>query len=174
VRKSVAVMVAAVGLSGACSSGGEPHAVAEPTRWDPCSITPEQIAATGLDPDYREVGWGKGVVVEDWARCSFKPKGFDVAYVFNVKSSLTRTLEDSRNDSTSLDGRDFDIDGRDAFEYKTDISRTVLDCNVAVDLPPGVVVFTLNYMHYRDRVDPCPILLRHIDDLKSALPPAEK
>lgn len=173
-RKFLPVLVAVVALLGGCSRAVEPQAVAEPSRWDPCSITPEQIAATGLDPEYRDVGWGEGIVVDDWARCSFRPVGFDVPYLFNVMSSLNRTVEEARENSSNLEGRDLDVDGRDAFEYRTEVARSVNDCNVAVDLPPGVVVFTVNYMHVDDDVDPCPILLEHIDDVQSALPPATK
>lgn len=173
-RKFLPVLVAVAALLGGCSRAVEPRAVAEPARWDPCSITPEQIEATGLDPEYRDVGWGEGIVVDDWARCSFRPVGFDVPYVFNVRSSLNRTVEEARENSSNVQGRDLDVDGRDAFEYRTEVARSVNDCNLAVDLPPGVVVFTVNYMHVDDGVDPCPILLEHIDDVKSALPPATK
>lgn len=170
----VSVLIAVVGLLGACSRDVEPRAVAEPTRWDPCSITPEQIGATGLNSAFRDVGWGKGIVVEDWAICSFRPVGFDVPYVLTVKSSLSRTITEARKNSSNLDGRDFEIDGRDAFQYKTDVARSIDDCNVAIDLPPGVVVFTVNYMHVDDGVDPCPILLDHLADLRVALPSATK
>lgn len=173
-RKWVPVLCAATVLLGACGGNVEPKAVAEPTRWDPCSITPEQIAATGLDPDYRDVGWGRGVDVPDWAICSFRPVGVDVPYTFNVKSSLNRTIDEARGNPSNLAGRDLEIEGRDAFQYKTDVARSIDDCNVAVDAPPGVIVFTVNYMHVKDGVDPCPILHKHLAGVVDALPPATK
>lgn len=172
--KFLPVLVAVVALLGGCSRAVEPQAVAEPTRWDPCSITPEQIEATGLDPEYRDVGWGEGIVVDDWDICSFKPVGFDVPYFFVVMSSLDRTIEEAREDSSNFSGHDFQVNGRDAFQYKTDIARSIIDCNVAVELPPGVVVFTINYNDVDDGIDPCPILLEHVNDLEAALPPATK
>ncbi|WP_201265161.1 DUF3558 family protein [Rhodococcus sp. P1Y] len=161
-------------LLGACGDDVEPKAVAEPTRWDPCSITPEQIAATGLDPNFREVGWGRGIAVEDWARCLFSPRGFDVPYLLSVKSSDVRTIQDARDDPSNLTGRNLAIDELDAFQYTTDVADSIIDCNIAIDLDPGVVVFTVNYMRVDDGVDPCPILVRHTNDLKSALPSATK
>nr|WP_176458802.1 MULTISPECIES: DUF3558 family protein [unclassified Rhodococcus (in: high G+C Gram-positive bacteria)] len=146
--------------------------MAEPTRWDPCTFTPEQIGDTGLDPDFRKVGWSRGIVVPDWDICSFKPVGVDVPYYFVVKSSLNRTVDEARSDSGNLEGVDTYLDGRDAFQYRTDVARSITDCNLAVDLPSGIVVFSVDYMHVGDGVDPCPILHRHIDDLKVALPSA--
>lgn len=173
-RKCVPVLVAVIVLVGGCSRAVEPQAVAEPTRWDPCSITPEQIGATGLDPEYRDVGWGEGIVVDDWAICSFQPVGYDVPYVLAIRSSLNRTIAEARASSSNLDGRDFDIDGRDAFEYRTDSTETIEDCNIAIDLPPGVVVFTVNYRFVDDGVEPCAIAREHVSDLEAALPPAYK
>lgn len=169
-RKWVMAVMAAVALLTACGRNAEPQAVAEPTRWDPCSITPEQIAATGLDPDYREVGWGRGIEVKDWARCTFSPVGFDVDYLLSVKSSLNHTIDEARSDPSNLAGRTTVLNGRDAFQYKTDVARSIDDCNVAVELPPGVVVFTLNYMKVDHGVDPCSLLDTQLMTLKNSLP----
>lgn len=173
-RKWVPVLCAATVLLGACGDDVEPKAVAEPTRWDPCSITPEQIAATGLNPDYRDVGWGRGIDMPDWAICSFRPFGIDVPYVLTVTSSMNRTIGEARDNPANFGGRDLEINGRDAFQYSTKVAVSADSCHIAVALPPGVVVFTVDYMHFKDGVDPCPILNDHVDDLKVALPPANK
>ncbi|OZD11211.1 DUF3558 domain-containing protein [Rhodococcus sp. 06-156-3C] len=159
-------------MLGGCAREVSPQATAEPTRWDPCSITPEQIGATGLDPDFRKVGWGRDIVVPDWDICRFRPVGVDVPYYFVVKSSLNRTVEEARNDSGNLAGLDTELDGRDAYQFETDVARSIIDCNLAVDLPSGIVVFSVDYRHVGDGVDPCLILRRHVDDLKVALPSA--
>ncbi|WP_245819899.1 DUF3558 family protein [Rhodococcoides yunnanense] len=169
-RKWVPACVAVVALLSGCGDGVEPHAVGEPTRWDPCSITPEAIGATGLDPGYRDEGWGDGIVVPDWAICSFKSPGVDISYFLVVKSSSTHTIEEARQDPLNVSGRGFVLDGRDAFQFETEIARSIDDCNVAVGLPHGVAVFTVNYMDVGDGVDPCGLLLGHLADLKSALP----
>lgn len=171
-RMWIVVVIAASALLGGCAREVSPQAVAEPTRWDPCSITPEQIGATGLDPDYRKVGWGRGIEVPDWDICSFKPKGHDAPYFLVVKSSLNRTVEEARNDPANLDGFDTVLNGRDAFQFETNVARSIIDCNLAVDLQSGIVVFSIDYMHVGDGVDPCPILQRHVDDLEVALPSA--
>ncbi|OZC84454.1 hypothetical protein CH304_18655 [Rhodococcus sp. 15-649-1-2] len=171
-RRWIVAVIAASALLGGCAREVSPQAVAEPTRWDPCTFTPEQIGDTGLDPDFRKVGWSRGIVVPDWDICSFKPVGVDVPYYFVVKSSLNRTVDEARSDSGNLEGVDTYLDGRDAFQYRTDVARSITDCNLAVDLPSGIVVFSVDYMHVGDGVDPCPILHRHIDDLKVALPSA--
>lgn len=169
-RKWVPVLFAATALLGACSNDVEPKAVAEPTRWDPCSITPEQIAATGLDPDYRDVGWGRGVDVPDWARCSFKPMDKEVRYFLVVMSSLNHTVAEARAKPSNASGKDLVIAGREAYQYETDVGTSVDDCNVAVDLSPGVLLFSVNYMRAGDGIDPCQVLLDHVSDLKDSVP----
>lgn len=169
-RRWIVAVIAASALLGGCAREVSPQAVAEPTRWDPCSITPEQIGATGLDPDYREVGWGRGIEVPDWDICSFKPKGHNVPYYFVVKSSSNRTVGEAREDSSNFAGRDFELDGRDAFQYQTKASNAVGSCSVAVEAAPGVVVLSVNAFTADGGVDPCSVLLDHVDDLKSALP----
>lgn len=169
-RKWVTAIVVSIVLLGACARSVESTAVAEPTRWDPCSITPEQIEATGLDPEYRDIGWGRGIVVKDWDICSFKPLGYDVPYFFVVRSSLDHTIDEERKKSSNFGGRTFDVDGRDAFQYETKVASSADSCHVAVDLVPGLVVFTVNDLKVDDGVEPCPILLDHVADVKKALP----
>ncbi|SNS94654.1 DUF3558 family protein [Rhodococcoides kyotonense] len=172
-RKWVVVPLTAAVLVGACGRDVQPEATAGPTSWDPCSITPEAIAATGLDPTYRDEGWGEGIIVEDWEICTFKPLGVSVPYFLAVKSSVTQTFADVRRDSLEFEPRDVALGGRDAFTYRRVMGRSAVACNIAVDLPPGVVVFTVNYVK-EDESDPCAIALTHATDLQSALPVAVK
>ncbi|WP_245819911.1 DUF3558 family protein [Rhodococcoides yunnanense] len=148
----------------------EPHAVGEPTRWDPCSITPEAIGATGLDPGYRDEGWGDGIVVPDWGRCSFKPPGLDVKYFLSVEVSLSHTLAETRADQSRIDGQDITIGDRDAFEYKTRVGKTGRTCDIAVEVEPGVVVFSVIDMDDLADAELCEMVLRHTQDLEDSLP----
>ncbi|SNS94823.1 DUF3558 family protein [Rhodococcoides kyotonense] len=174
-RKWFAVLSAAIVLVGGCSRNVEPEAVAEQTRWDPCSITPEAIAATGLDPAYRDEGWGEGIVVEDWERCAFRPPGSDVLYVFSVKSSLEYSLDDLRQDPRNFEDHDVVLGDREAYQYRTKVAESAVTCNVGVDLPPGVVVFMANFMgDMTAETDPCAIVFAHASDLVYALPAAAK
>ena len=66
----MATLVATTALTAGCGSSVEGsnvegNAIAG-ERWDPCSITDDAIAATGLDPASRVVGWGEGIEVVDW------------------------------------------------------------------------------------------------------------
>ncbi|MBY6414275.1 DUF3558 domain-containing protein [Rhodococcus sp. BP-252] len=168
-------MSAAALLVVACGRDVQPEAAAEPTRWDPCSITPEQIAATGLDPAYRDEGWEDGIVVEDWSLCSFKPVGVNVDYFLSVKSSSTHTFADVRQDSLEFELLDMEVADRDAFQYRREMGRSAVACSVGMDVPPGIAVFTVNYLDYFEgEPDPCAIVRQHTFDLKTALPPVAK
>ncbi|WP_245819910.1 DUF3558 family protein [Rhodococcoides yunnanense] len=152
----------------------EPHAVGEPTRWDPCSITPEAIGATGLDPGYRDEGWGDGIVVPDWAICSFRISGVDIPYVLVVKSSLTHTVGEARADTRNIDGRDIALGDHGAFEYKLHVGKTGRSCEIAVDVPPGIVVFSVIDMDRLTDDRLCGLVEQHAHDLQDSLPNAMK
>ncbi len=85
-------------------------------------------------------------------------------------SSVTHTVEDLRRDTSNINGRDLDLDGRDLFLYETEATRSIDDCNIAVGLARGIAVFTVNYMNVGDGVDPCELVLGHLADLEFALP----
>ena len=171
-RKRVATLVAVAALLAGCGGGVEGSPVAA-ERWDPCSITPDAIAATGLDPDYRE-GWGTGIEVRDWSLCIFRGPATQPSYFFNIKSSDVFTVEDARANETNLNGVDIEVDGRDAYRFTTANSQSITDCNLAVDVANGVVVFTVNSMG-TDPIgaDPCDLVLEHTTNLATLLPPAE-
>ncbi|NIL74925.1 hypothetical protein RhoFasB10_01017 [Rhodococcus sp. B10] len=174
-RRWVFVLSAAALLVVACGRDVQPEAAAEPTRWDPCNITPEQIAATGLDPDYRDEGWDEGIKADDWARCSFKPPGVDVAYHLSVRSSLLHTFSSVRQDSLAYSLRDVRVADRDAFVYQRSAGESLNPCSIGLDVPPGVVVFTVSYfVSSGDKSDPCARVLKHASDLQTALPPVAK
>ena len=171
-RTWVATVVAMSALLAGCGGGVEGSAVAA-ERWDPCSITPEAVAATGLDPAYRDEGWGRGVDVKDWGRCEFmQPGGIDAAYALSVMSSAENTVTQARA-KPNRDGSDLEVGGRDAYMYKTEFGAGLRDCNIALDVPPGVVVFTVLYQQ-DDGVDPCELVLKHVHDLEGAVPGAPK
>jgi Protein of unknown function (DUF3558) len=172
VRKQVATLAAVGAVLAGCGSGVEGSPVAA-ERWDPCSITPEAIGATGLDPDYRNEGWGKGVSVPDWARCEYMPAGPGAAYALSVLSSADHTITEARADADNREGRDVVVGTRDGYLYRTEDGPAIRDCRIAFNVPPGVVVFTVLYQD-DDDVDACEILLEHVHDLEGAVPPAPK
>ncbi|WP_169914695.1 DUF3558 family protein [Rhodococcoides yunnanense] len=173
--KWMVVGCALVALVGGCSRHVDAVAKAEPTRWDPCSLTPESIAATGLDPSYRDVGWGEGIVVDDWARCSFKPPGVGAPYFLSVQSSLVHSFTEIQQDTRNIEGRAIEIGDRDAFQYRRVIGRSAVACSVGIDMQVGVVIFSVNYLEYVEgETDPCAIVVEHTTDLESALPAAAR
>ncbi|MFC8181433.1 DUF3558 family protein [Rhodococcus sp. NPDC057297] len=169
----MATLVALVMLLAGCSGGVDGSPVAA-ERWDPCSITPEAIAATGLDPEYRDEGWGTGIVVPDWSRCVFHaPGGTAYPYGLDVTSSDKFTIADARAREGNLSVRELQVGGRDAHMYTTETGKSVRDCNIALEVSAGVVVFTVVY-HAADGVDSCQVVLQHVNDLESAIPATPK
>ncbi|MFT7023438.1 DUF3558 family protein [Rhodococcus sp. I2R] len=171
-RARVAMLIAWTVLLGGCSSGIEGSPVAA-ERWDPCSIPDEAIQATGLDPATKDEGWGEGIVVDDWAICEYLLPGARAAYALAVLSSVDHTIVEARAKSANRDGRDLVVGGRDAYMYKTEFGAAIRDCNIALEVPPGVVVFTVLYQR-DDGADACEVGLEHVHDLESAVPAAPK
>ena len=171
-RKRVATLAALAALIAGCGSGVEGSPIAA-ERWDPCSITPEAIGATGLDPAYRVEGWGRGVDVPDWGRCEYMPAGPRAPYALSVLSSADHTITEARADADNREGRDVAVGTRVGYLYRTETGRSIRDCRIALDVPPGVVVFTVLYQD-DDGVDACGILLKHVHDLEGAVPSAPK
>lgn len=140
-------------------------------RWDPCSLPQGAISATGLDPEYRIVGWPDGIRVEDWSLCKFRAPAAVQSYFFNVMSSDTHTVDEARTNDSYRDGADLSIGGRDAFRYRTDVSEAIQDCNIAVAVVPGVVVLTVDFVGgVEPNSDPCDLVLSHAMDLNEQLP----
>ncbi|WP_169914812.1 DUF3558 family protein [Rhodococcoides yunnanense] len=176
-RTSVTVVIVGTALLGGCSGSGDEIGVATPAppRWDPCSISAEAIEATGLDPTYRQIGWGEGITVPDWSLCIFRGPDAKPSYFLNVKSSDIHTIEDARENQSNLAAVELQVGGRNAYQFNTAKSRSITDCNVAVSAASGVVVFTVNSMG-TDAIagDPCDIVISHTADLVLLLPPVEK
>ena len=170
-RRRVATLVAVATLLVGCGGGVEGSPVAA-ERWDPCSITPEAVEAAGLDPTYRK-SWSEGIEVPDWGLCSFKPPGKDIPYFLSVTSSFVHTLDEARRDSLNLDGSDLTIGDRDAFRYRTEVGRTGRSCDIAVELPPGVVVFSAVDMSELPNIRLCELVLQHTNDLEASLPKSD-
>jgi hypothetical protein len=171
VRKRLATLVVAVTLLAGCGGGVEGRPVAA-ERWDPCSIPDEAIEATGLDPAFRIVGWGEGIRVDDWSLCKFRAPAARQSYFLNVMSSESHTVGEARGNDSNFDDVDLTVGAREAFQYRTDVSEAVQDCNIAVPVPPGVVVFTVDFVGgVEPESDPCDLVATHAIDLEIQLPP---
>ncbi|MCC8929044.1 DUF3558 domain-containing protein [Rhodococcus sp. I2R] len=168
----MATLVAVATLLVGCGGGVEGSPLAA-ERWDPCSIPASAMEATGLDPTYVSAGWGEGISVPDWSLCTLRGPSEDPSYFFNVKSSESRTIAEARSDDSHLHGIDLAVGGRDAFKFRTQMSRSITDCNIAVAVPPGVVVFSVDSMGTKEiGGDPCELVYKHTTELVSLLPPA--
>ncbi|MGA9870571.1 MAG: DUF3558 family protein [Rhodococcus sp. (in: high G+C Gram-positive bacteria)] len=170
-RKRVVTLVGVAALVAGCGGdvGGKPVAT---QRWDPCSVTPEAVKATGLDPVYRSEGWGEGIEVPDWSLCTLRGPAQEPSYFLNVKSSDTHTIGEARQNESYLNGTDLRIADRDAYRFRTQMSRSITDCNIAVAVPPGVVVFSVHSMGTMEiGADPCVLVLQHATELENGLPP---
>ncbi|OAK51758.1 hypothetical protein A3K89_10830 [Rhodococcoides kyotonense] len=170
-RRWVFVLSAAALLVVACGRDVQPEAAAEPTRWDPCTVTDDVIEAMGLDPSSRKQGWQSGVVVEDWDLCGFRAPPTSQSYFFHIRSSDRHTIESIRSDDSRLDRVDLTVNGRDAFRYRTNDSRAVADCNVALPVGIGVVVLSVDFAGgVEPAEDPCKLVVSHATDLEPVLP----
>ena len=157
-RKALAMVVAGLFLVVGCGGDVKGTALAG-ERWDPCSIPGEAIEATGLDPTYRDVGWDEGIVVDDWSLCTFRAPEERQSYFLSVMSSSEHTVSEARGDERKLNQVDFGLADRDALQYETDISRAIVDCNVAVAAHPGVVLFTVDFAGgIKPERDPCDLV----------------
>lgn len=171
-RRQLLALGVGAGVLAGCGGGGVEGSAAPAERWDPCRITSEAIAATGLDPDSRFEGWGDGVVVDEWGRCVFASEGgIYSAYALIVMSSAEHTIAEARAKPSNREGRDLEVGGRDAFLYRTEKGATFRDCNIALVVPPGVALFTVLYSK-DDGVDACEVVQKHVLDLEGALPSA--
>ena len=55
--------------------------------------------------------------------------------------------------------------------FRTEFGDAIRDCQIAVEVPRGVVVFNALY-NKADGVDACAVVAMHVDDLESAVPAA--
>lgn len=171
-HKRMSMLIAGVMLLAGCGVSGEAAAPAA-MRWDPCSIPPDALEATGLDPSYSSPGFGDGVVVPDWSLCTFRGPTANPSYFFNVKSSETHTLDEARANDSHLNGFDLEVGGRDGFQFNTALSRSITNCAIAVISGPGVVVFSVDSMGTKEiGFAPCALVMEHTTDLETFLPPA--
>lgn len=174
-RKRLAMLVIVVAVLTGCGGGDVDGSALAAERWDPCSIPEDAIAATGLDPAYRDAGWGDGIEVSDWDLCTFRAFEADQSYFLSVLSSDVHTVEDARGNSANLNGLDTNLGSRVAFRYETSVSQAVVDCNIVAAASPGVVLFTVDFAGGIEPLsDPCELVLTHARDLESLLPPSSR
>ncbi|MGA9871492.1 MAG: hypothetical protein WBQ44_10175, partial [Rhodococcus sp. (in: high G+C Gram-positive bacteria)] len=82
---------------------GAPVADTPAEAWDPCSIPADAIAATGLNPEISERGWGKGIEVVDWRRCVWQSPDGVGQYSLTVLYSNSSTVEDFKANAQYVD-----------------------------------------------------------------------
>ncbi|KZF06625.1 hypothetical protein A2J03_24265 [Rhodococcus sp. EPR-157] len=99
-------------------------------------------------------------------------QGASAAYALSLLSSVDHTIVEVRSNS-NRGGSDLEVGGRDAYIYTTESGPGIRDCKIALDVPPGVVVFTMLYQE-DDGLDACAIGLEHVRDLEGSLPAAPK
>lgn len=172
-RRVVAVFAAGALVAGCGGESGTAQPVAE--RWDPCSIPQDAIVGTGLDPDYKDVGWGEGIVVDDWDLCTYQGPASESTYFLSVTSSDERTIGETRDNTSYSGGVDLRIGDRDAYRFYATATEPGRDCNIAVTSASGLVVFGADFKAGIEPTgDPCDVVLGHATDLQWVLPPAEK
>ncbi|MET4046344.1 MULTISPECIES: DUF3558 domain-containing protein [unclassified Rhodococcus (in: high G+C Gram-positive bacteria)] len=140
-------------------------------QFEPCSIPDDAIVATGLDLEKTEVGWGEGISVREWTRCTWSGPAGDAWYYFSILFSLQYSLDDARRNPNYLNIEDVDIGSRKAIRFRFNGVDQGDGCDAAIDTNEGLVRISVYAMGgLTPHSDPCPILLRHAADLESYLP----
>ncbi|GAA1591473.1 hypothetical protein GCM10009764_12800 [Nocardia ninae] len=135
--------------------------------WDPCTLSPDALRATGLDPDSKKKG-AAGVDFEGWKVCNWRASArWYTASIFAGSPSLQEVR--GRKDFTDL--KALGIDGRQAVQFKLASDNDHLGCGVAVEVPRGTVIFDVLGRYSEPlQEDPCVVAGRHATELAKYLP----
>ncbi|WP_084727877.1 DUF3558 family protein [Rhodococcoides yunnanense] len=172
-RRGVAILAAIVLVTG-CGRGidGTPVAGIPAEPWDPCTIPAQAIEATGLDPKVADHGWGAGISVPDWARCTWKGPQLKPWYFFGVLFSQVHTLDEVRDRPGNSGLADLRLADRDAILFFSNILDKDENCSAAFETKFGVAWLTVDAIGSTGPMgEPCTVLKDHVADLIDHFPP---
>ncbi|MBF6285296.1 DUF3558 domain-containing protein [Nocardia cyriacigeorgica] len=137
--------------------------------WDPCALPESAISGTALDTASKESGIAE-VDFSDagWKICTWKA---DADWYWLTISSGTPTLDEvkARDDFTEFS--DTTVGSRRAVQFRKVGAAHDLRCNIAVEVPQGIVMFAAGARaSVGAREDMCSVAGRHTADLGEYLP----
>lgn len=152
--------------SAATSTSSKPD---EGALWDPCALPESAVSGTGMDPASKESGIAEVDFTEGgWKICSWKA---DASWYWLTISSGTPTLDEvkARDDFTEF--TDTTVGSHRAVQFRKAGSARDLRCNVAVEVPQGIVMFAAGARaSVGAREDMCSVAGRHAADRGEYLP----
>lgn len=168
------VALAAVAmLAAGCGGGTEGTAVAgaPAAAFDPCSIPDTAIAATGLDPSSKQIGWNFGITMPDWKRCAWSGPQGDNWYFFVILFSEKYDLTDVKNNPLHYDFSNASIGDRNGLTFRYKVTKAG-ECDTAFESIAGVATFAVVTMGgLPTKADPCRLVSAHATDLETHFPP---
>lgn len=165
--------MAGIALVGGCtpSTDGDPKPttttkVAQADLWDPCTIPADALTRTGVDPATasRDIA---GVKQEGWKICGWDGPGYNLS-VFSTNYSL----DDVRSNPNNTNLQPVTVGARNGVIYRQTSDSKLRDCDVAIGLDQGAVLFTLltSALVDQPKEDPCAAALRYATELEPQLP----
>ncbi|WP_043654834.1 DUF3558 domain-containing protein [Nocardia thailandica] len=158
-----AVALAVVGCGETVSGSGQPttSAAGAPLSreqlFDPCTLPDSVIAATGVDPSWRE-SHPFGVDREQFKGCQWEAKGSDGRWGhFITVGSTTHTLDDFRANSYYRNFRAVKVGDRDAIQFNLGTAEPPSECEIAFSTTSQGVIFVTasKYIDSKTSTDPC-------------------
>ncbi|MBF6438282.1 DUF3558 domain-containing protein [Nocardia cyriacigeorgica] len=141
----------------------------EGALWDPCALPESAVSGTGMDPSSKESGIADVDFTEGgWKICTWKA---DAGWYWLTVSSGTPTLDEvkARDDFTEF--TDITVGSHRAIQFRKSGSAHDLRCNIAVEIPQGIVMFAAGARaSVGAKEDMCLVANRHAADLGEYLP----
>ncbi|WP_186629095.1 DUF3558 domain-containing protein [Rhodococcus sp. BP22] len=140
-------------------------------QFDPCSIPDDAIAATGLDPQIRDIGWGNDVSQKEWTRCVWQSPDEDTRYSFIVLFSVRYTVSDIRLNTSFSDFMNLTFGAREGVQHHYRNYTPLERCGISFDTIDGVAEVSVNNEGPQaSAVDPCEVAVRLVTELEKYFP----
>ncbi|MEU2035756.1 DUF3558 domain-containing protein [Nocardia amamiensis] len=185
--RAVALAVGAALVLAACgnSSDGTPTATGQNTSatanastaqtppakdaapWDPCTLPPDALRATGLDPESKKQGIA-GVEFDGWKVCNWRA----VARWYDLSILAGRpTLDDVQGRRNFHEFQALTIGNHRALQFTRVGDTDKQGCTVAVEISGGTVAFDMLTRYGMPQEDnPCAVAVGRATDLTQYLP----
>ena len=166
--------VSVLALVAGCSGDVAGTATADQADpFDPCAIPDDAIAAAGLDPVSKDSLADHGYITPGWDICTWQSSAQPAWYFYSILFSPTHTVQDIVNDERIEQLTTTMIDGRDAYQYKLQVTQSSDTCDIAFATQSGVATFTASRKGLRkDPGDLCALVRSHTEAISSSLPPS--
>ncbi len=162
----IAALCAAVFSATGCS-GADSETAAEPPAepFDPCSISADAIAATGLNPEIFGNGWSDGIDAGGWLRCTWEGAERSPSYRYKVLFSAEHELTELSQNQQYTNPTEFQSDEHTWLQYGALSAPAGTECGVAFDTVAGLATVEVTLDVLAEGSDPCEMVVRHTKNL---------